>query len=64
MNISFHEAEILRLRSDLEAAGERSSLREVPDDQSREGLNRLLIQLRERHCRAWGFEMRGSGSKA
>ena len=43
---AFHEREYQRLRSELESAHESSSLRELPDDEARAGLNRLLIKIR------------------
>jgi predicted nucleotidyltransferase len=45
-DLSLHAAEYERLRCELEAAHEASSLREVPCDQSRSGLNDLLLRVR------------------
>jgi predicted nucleotidyltransferase len=45
-DVAFHEREYQRLRSELESAHESSSLRELPDDEARAGLNRLLIKIR------------------
>lgn len=45
-DLAFHEREYLRLRCELEASHESSSLREVPDGETRAELNRLLIKIR------------------
>lgn len=45
-DITFHEAAYTRLRSELEAAHVASSLRESPDDQTRAGLDDLLVRIR------------------
>jgi uncharacterized protein len=45
-NVSFHEAEYLRLRTELQSAHEASRLREVPSEDTRRQLNDLLIRLR------------------
>ncbi|NJK92644.1 MAG: nucleotidyltransferase [Blastochloris sp.] len=46
-DITFHEKEYLRLRIELENAHQASTLRETPDDLTRESLNQLLLRLRK-----------------
>lgn len=45
-DITRYEAEYQRLRSDLEAAHEKSKLPEVPSEQTWKGLNELLVRTR------------------
>jgi hypothetical protein len=45
-DVTFHEAEYNRLRSELQTAHEASHLPEVPRDETRRSLNDLLIRLR------------------
>jgi predicted nucleotidyltransferase len=45
-DISFHESEYQRLRAQLQAAHEASSLPEVPSEKTREALNDLLVRVR------------------
>ena len=45
-DIAFHEAEYLRLRSELQAAHEASHLIEAPTDETRAALNELLVRVR------------------
>lgn len=44
--IAFHEAEYQRLRGELQAAHDTSTLRESPSEETRKALNDLLIRLR------------------
>jgi predicted nucleotidyltransferase len=46
VDIAFHESEYLRLRGELQAAHEASTLPELPSDQTRNALNDLLVRLR------------------
>ena len=45
-DIAFHESEYQRLRGELQAAHEASSLPELPSDATRAALNDLLVRLR------------------
>lgn len=45
-DVTFHEAEYNRLRSELQTAHEASNLPEAPSEETRRGLNDLLIRLR------------------
>ena len=45
-DIAFHETEYQRLRAELQAAHDNSSLIEIPTDATRQQLNDLLIRLR------------------
>jgi len=45
-DISFHESEYQRLRAQLQAAHEASSLPEVPSEETRAALNDLLVRVR------------------
>ncbi|MEI8234151.1 MAG: nucleotidyltransferase domain-containing protein [Verrucomicrobiota bacterium] len=45
-DITLYEAEYLRLRAELEAAHETSTLPETPTDETRAALNDLLVRLR------------------
>jgi uncharacterized protein len=45
-DLAFHEAEYLRLRTELHDAHEQSSLPEAPSDSTRNALNELLIRVR------------------
>jgi predicted nucleotidyltransferase len=45
-DIAFHEAEYQRLRTELQAAHDASSLPELPSDQTRSALNELLVRVR------------------
>src|SRR5687768_8659641 len=47
-DIAFHEAEYLRLRGELQAAHEGSSLIETPTPETRATLNDLLVRVRPR----------------
>lgn len=48
----FHAGEFARLTTELEKAGEATSLPDMPS--ARDGLNALLLRLRKRSCGAWG----------
>lgn len=50
-DLAFHEAEYQRLRGELQAVHEASSLPELPDEATRAALNDLLVRLRlaQRH---------------
>ena len=45
-DIAFHETEYQRLRTELQAAHDASSLPELPSDQTRRALNELLVRVR------------------
>lgn len=45
-DFALYEAEYLRLRIVLEAAHEKSQLREIPSAETREAINDLLVRLR------------------
>ena len=45
-DIAFHETEYQRLRGELQAAHDASSLPELPDEATRQALNDLLIKIR------------------
>jgi predicted nucleotidyltransferase len=45
-DIAFHETEYRRLRTELQAAHDASSLPELPSDQTRRALNELLVRVR------------------
>ena len=45
-DIAFHESEYQRLRGELQAAHEASTLPELPSDETRAALNDLLIRVR------------------
>ena len=45
-DIAFHETEYQRLRTELQAAHDASSLPELPSDQTRSALNDLLVRVR------------------
>lgn len=45
-DMAFHQQEFERLRAELEAAQEASTLREVPSESTRHALNDLLIRVR------------------
>ena len=45
-DIAFHESEYQRLRGQLQAAHDASQLPELPSEQTRAGLNDLLVQVR------------------
>jgi len=45
-DLTFHQGEYERLRLELQAAHDASSLREMPDDLTRAALNDLLIRVR------------------
>jgi predicted nucleotidyltransferase len=45
-DIAFHESEYQRLRGELQAAHEASSLPESPSDETRAALNDLLLRMR------------------
>jgi predicted nucleotidyltransferase len=44
--LAFHEAEYQRLRAELQSAHEKSSLPELPSDETRAALNDLLVRIR------------------
>jgi hypothetical protein len=44
--IVFHESEYQRLRGELQAAYDASSLPELPSDETRAALNDLLVRVR------------------
>ena len=44
--VAFHEAEYQRLRGELQAAHEASTLPELPSDETRQALNNLLVRTR------------------
>ncbi len=48
---AFHESEYLRLRSELQAAHDASTLPEMPDDATRSALNDLLVRVRLKRLR-------------
>jgi len=45
-DIAFHESEYQRLRTELQAAHEASTLPELPSDPTRAALNDLLVRIR------------------
>ncbi|MBB5036395.1 nucleotidyltransferase domain-containing protein [Prosthecobacter dejongeii] len=45
-DLAFHQSEFERLRAMLQAAHEASTLRELPEDAARSGINDLLIRVR------------------
>ena len=45
-DVAFHEAKVIRLREDLEAAHLASKLPELPSDETRQRLSELLIHVR------------------
>ncbi|GAA5141975.1 hypothetical protein GCM10023213_27110 [Prosthecobacter algae] len=45
-DLAFHQSEFERLRAMLQAAHEASTLRELPEDVARAGINDLLIRVR------------------
>ena len=45
-DISFHESEYQRLRCELQAAHDASTLPELPSDETRSALNELLVRVR------------------
>jgi len=45
-DIAFHESEYQRLRGELQAAHDASSLPELPSDETRAALNDLLVRVR------------------
>jgi uncharacterized protein len=45
-DIAFHESEYQRLRAQLQAAHEASSLPEVPSEETRAALDDLLVRVR------------------
>jgi uncharacterized protein len=45
-DISFHEVEVNRLRKELEAAHATSRLPELPSEETRAQLSKLLVRLR------------------
>ena len=47
-DLSFHQTEYERLRIELQAAHDVSSLREMPDETTRAALNDLLVRVRTR----------------
>jgi uncharacterized protein len=46
VDISFHEIEVNRLRRDLEEAHATSDLPELPSEETRSRLSKLLVRLR------------------
>jgi predicted nucleotidyltransferase len=45
-DLAFHEAEYQRLRAELQAAHDASTLPELPRDETRDALNNLLVRVR------------------
>ncbi len=45
-DLAFHQGEYERLLGELEAAHQASTLREMPEESSREGINDLLVRVR------------------
>jgi hypothetical protein len=45
-DIAFHESEYQRLRGELQAAHDASTLPELPSDETRSALNELLVRVR------------------
>jgi predicted nucleotidyltransferase len=50
-DIAFHESEYQRLRVELQAAHDASTLPELPSDETRAALNDLLVRVRLKHFR-------------
>ena len=50
-DIAFHESEYQRLRSELQAAHDASTLPELPSDETRAALNDLLVRVRLKPAR-------------
>ena len=53
-DIAFHESEYQRLRAELQAAHDASTLPESPSDETRNALNDLLVRVRLKP--SWGRE--------
>jgi predicted nucleotidyltransferase len=51
-DIAFHESEYQRLRSELQAAHDASTLHELPSDETRAALNDLLVRVRLQSSRS------------
>ena len=51
-DIAFHESEYQRLRSELQAAHDASTLPELPSDETRAALNDLLVRVRLQSSRS------------
>ena len=51
-DIAFHESEYQRLRGELQAAHEASTLPELPSDETRAALNDLLVRVRLKSSRS------------
>src|SRR5437773_9999389 len=51
-DVSFHESEYQRLRADLQAAHDASTLPELPSDETRAALNDLLVRVRLKSSRS------------
>ena len=49
-DIAFHDSEYRRLRAELQAAHEASTLPELPSDETRAALNDLLVRVRLKSC--------------
>src|SRR5882762_11638886 len=45
-DIAFHQSEYQRLRTELQAAHDASTLPEMPSDETRDALNDLLVRVR------------------
>ena len=56
-NLGFHEAEYQRLRTELQAAHDASTLPELPSEQTRAALNDLLVRVRLKHPGAESYEV-------
>ena len=51
-DVTFHESEYQRLRAELQATHEASSLPELPSETTRAGLNDLLVRIRTNGLRS------------
>jgi hypothetical protein len=51
-DLAFHESEYQRLRAELQAAHDASTLPELPSDETRGALNDLLVRLRLKSSRS------------
>jgi predicted nucleotidyltransferase len=51
-DVAFHESEYLRLRTELQAAHDASTLPELPSDTTRAGMNDLLVRVRLKSLRS------------
>lgn len=53
-DVAFHQREYERLRGELQAAHEASQLAELPNEETRNALNDLLVRLRLAHSKTRG----------